>query len=142
MKSIREWRDLEQLGINYLTAESCGLSMRLLCDVNQKGKETVEAFLRCSLTSENWNSKVNGEPAVASVMLTRGVLDELAAFAWIYQTGNPARLSDRGVICMEHTDSVTDFERVERCYPGRWIGESNHPGNGIDNTHAMSGRQS
>lgn len=142
MKHFDSWRDLETLGINYLTSEPCGLAMRLLCDVNQKGKETIETFFRCQLVEgSNWNSKVNGEPAVASVMLPRGIFNELAAFAWIHQTNNPVRMPDkRGVIGMEADDTADYFKRVEKCYSGRWINKSNHPGTGIDNQHVMSGR--
>ena len=146
MRHYDSWNDLEQLGINYLTGEACGLMMRVLCDVNETGRKTVEAFFRCKLgDNSNWNGQVDGEPAVASVMLPRSIFAELAAFAHVEQTGCPARIEirngeARGVIGMEPHNDAKRFEDVEVYYPGRWVGKSNHPGTGIDNQHAFSGR--
>lgn len=142
MEHYDNWHDLEKLGINMLTGEACGLSMRLLCDVNQIGRETVDAFFRCCLGDDsNWNSMVNGQPAVASVMLTRSIFTDLAAFAHIFQTGRGVRICDNGeVLGLTGEEDADYLARVERCYPGRWVGKTSHPGTGIDNSHAMSGR--
>lgn len=84
MKSkISNWEHLEPFGIRYLTSESCGYGLRLLCDVNQQGREAIGLFFgQCRLLplSKNWNSEVNGEPAVGSVMLPRSIFRDLAAF--------------------------------------------------------------
>ena len=136
MEHYQSWRDLEKLGINYLTGESCGLSMRLLCDVNEIGRKTIETFLRCKLIDgSNWNTRVNGEPAVASVMLTRSVFKDLAAFAYLEQTGKPVRLTDNEVMGLTGNEDEDYIRQVEQVYDGRWIGMTNHPGTGIDNAH-------
>jgi hypothetical protein len=146
MQQYDSWTDLERRGIGYLTGEACGLSMRLLCDVNERGRKTVETFLRCKLVDDsNWNTTVDGEPAVASVMLPCSIFVELAAFAHVEQTGFPVRIisqngRDEEAIGMEEGDDQAMYNRVETVYPGRWVSKSTHPGTGIDNRHAMSSR--
>lgn len=130
------WNDLEKLGIHYLTGEACGLNLRALCDLTETGKATVEAFFRCQLPNDGWN---NGK---ASVMLPRSIFSDLAAFAHVHQTGNPVFVAKDGeVFGMEGDDPADYFRKVEKYHgPGRWVGKSNHPGTGVDNQHAMSGR--
>ena len=145
MEHYDSWNDAEKLGINYLTGEACGLALRLLCDVNQKGKDSVESFLRTQLVEgSNWNSSVNGEPAVASFMAPRdGFFSSLAAFCHVHQTGCAAAIRDSGeVIGMTSETSGEDYQRARRTWTdARWIVPNTfHPGNGIDNTHAVSGR--
>jgi hypothetical protein len=75
---------MPKFGINVLTGEACGLGMRLLCDLTEKGKLLIEEFFGGCLTLQagsNWNSNVGDEPAVASVMLPHSIWLELAAFA-------------------------------------------------------------
>ena len=83
MKTVNNWNDLSEFGINYLTGEACAYSMRLLCDVNEEGKRTLEAFFGGTVTiaeGSNWNSEVNGSEAIGSVLLSRGIFEDLAAF--------------------------------------------------------------
>lgn len=84
MKTITSFRDFEAYGINSLTGEACRYGQRILCDVNEDGKKLLEEFLCVSLTARNWNSTVNKKPAVASVMLPYGILQDLATFCLCY----------------------------------------------------------
>ncbi len=80
---ISTWRDLEKYGINPLTGEACAYSLRILCDVNQSGKELLERYFGNTITinpGSNWNSEVNKEPAIGSVMLPHEFLKPLATF--------------------------------------------------------------
>lgn len=72
---------LESIGISLLTGEACAFSMRVLCDVNQKGKELIEDFLGVTLSKEPWNSRVNNFPSVNSFMLSRETIDPLVRFS-------------------------------------------------------------
>jgi hypothetical protein len=78
VSEVTEWKDLEHFGIIMLTGESCGLGMRLLCDLNTRGVLIINEFLGGNVTfkkDSNWN---NG--AVASILLPRSILQDLAAF--------------------------------------------------------------
>jgi hypothetical protein len=84
MKTLNRISDLEQYGLEYLTGEACALSHRLLFDMNADGATLMcEYFgLPCieagSQTwrarppfASNWNTRVNGKPAVVSILLPR-----------------------------------------------------------------------
>lgn len=73
----------EALGINPLTGESCTYSMRILCDLNERGVALVRAWLGLpegAALAPSWNLRVGDAPAVASVMLDRDVFARLALF--------------------------------------------------------------
>lgn len=77
---INSIRDLEKYGINVLTGEACSFGMRWLCDLNEDGVDLLQSFYGVTLSSENWNSQVNGKPAIASFMLSRGTYVDLVVF--------------------------------------------------------------
>lgn len=83
MKVIRNWNDLEPYGVSCLTGEACGYGYRLLCDLNAMGVQLVQNCLEISEIKlrDAWNSKVNGEPAIASIMLPPSMITPLAIFA-------------------------------------------------------------
>lgn len=80
MKYIRNWNDLEQYGINALTGEACRIGLRLLCDVNQVGKNALQQWFGAELTQGSMNNSVNGLPAVASVYISHGAYRDLAVY--------------------------------------------------------------
>jgi hypothetical protein len=84
METISGWDGLREYGINALTGEACAYGMRILCDVNEDGKQILESFFSMSVTSRNWNSTVNGKPAVGSVMLHRVMFEPLATFILLH----------------------------------------------------------
>ncbi len=79
---IASFTDFQHFGINYLTGESCKLYMRGLFDLNRQGVDLVCSFLGISEDGMggNWNSMVDGKPAIKSVMLPRSLYDDLARF--------------------------------------------------------------
>jgi hypothetical protein len=80
---IKGWQGLaEAAGINALTGEACSYSQRLVCDVNEEGLDLLKDFFGVpKLQLEpSWNSRVNNEPAVGSIMLSRRMLTALAEF--------------------------------------------------------------
>ena len=83
MKHLTSWNDLKAYGIEALTGESCAFCMRLLCDLNEDGVALMRAFLGLSADtrlSRNWNSTVDGKPAVASVLLPRELFPVLCRY--------------------------------------------------------------
>lgn len=90
MKRISNMQDLVQFGINPLTGEACAYSMRLLCDLSEKGCENLSAFFGLPrgqvLFQSNWNSKVGEDDAVGSIMLVRSLVPDLSRFM-LYMDG-------------------------------------------------------
>jgi len=74
--------DLEQFGFRCLTGEACGLTMRLLYDVNLLGKRILEYSLGDIEVSlrEPWNG---GEFNAGSVMLTYDMARTCAIFGML-----------------------------------------------------------
>lgn len=66
---------LKELGINILTGERCNIGIRLLCDLSEKGVETIQNHIGFTPSAENWNSYVGEDKAVKSIMLTQTYLD-------------------------------------------------------------------
>lgn len=77
------WNNLQEYGINALTGEADSYSLRLLCDLSQKGKDLMESFLGDTVSfkdGSNWNSHVGEDQAVAAVMLPYSILGDLCRF--------------------------------------------------------------
>ena len=83
--NIGSFSDLEEYGLNCLTGEACAFHMRLLFDYNAEGAELLTNFLGLPVLADNsnWNSRVDGEDAVGSIMLTADAAWELATFAML-----------------------------------------------------------
>ena len=96
MLSIRQWRDLEEYGIDTLTGEACVYGIRVLCDLTEEGKATVCSFLgipKGAKMSVNWNSK-----GVCSVMLPASILEDLAVYTLFTQKNCVTCFRQQGVI--------------------------------------------
>lgn len=85
--AIRSAADLAVLGINPLTGEACAYSQRILCDVNEEGRELLREYLGLpSLElAPAMNGTVDGWPAVGCFMLSRGSIQDLARFGMFYK---------------------------------------------------------
>jgi hypothetical protein len=82
-KPVYSFGDLRQFGIANLTGEACAYSMRQLCDVNEDGKELLEAYFGVQLQlADNYNSSVNGKPSIGSLMLNSFSSQDIAQFAF------------------------------------------------------------
>ena len=68
---------LKTIGLNWLTGESCGYSMRILFDVEtEHAKELLESFFGTKLELHpKWNK------GIGSIMLSRGVIKDFIIFA-------------------------------------------------------------
>jgi hypothetical protein len=147
---ISSFRDLEKYGINPLTGEACAYSLRLLCDVNEDGKQLLERYFGNTITIQlgsNWNSKVNNKPAIGSIMLPNSIFQSLATFIAFYAENCFAVILHKGtngiIGCTEEELneylSFQPYLDVRRNYAHR---SNSSITTGDRNIHQMSGRVS
>lgn len=133
---IHNWNDLEKFGVIMLTGESCGYAMRLLCDLTEKGKLLIEKFLGGTVSikpDSNWNGGKKDDPHVGSVLLSRDVFSDLAAFALLQTYPN-------AWVCKRDGGFYAGMGEVPRNYADlRWYRRLNEVSTSR-NTHAFSGR--
>lgn len=159
MRTINCWDDMEQFGIRLLTGEACGYAMRLLCDVTEDGKRLIQAFLGGNIEikpGSNWNGGNVSDPHVGSILLPRGILMELGAFA-LLKTGTEIVVTmgdDR--VCEMDRERFDRYAKMDsdafaagsafalgsgdKPWLKRVWRRSSDPGTGDRNTHAFSGR--
>jgi hypothetical protein len=133
MKTINSWQDLRPYGIDVLTAESCGLSYRYLCDVTEQGKKAIEKLFDVELKlAENWNSG-----AIGSIMLPPDMLVPLGIFALLESGCTEVWANEHACLGIEDTDDDRVVEVSVRHY-GRCFAYKGTAGS--RNVHLMSGR--
>lgn len=146
------WNDMKAAGFDLLTGEACGLSMRVLIDVTEKGRLLFcKAFgldPKKNALGEAWNRGTKDDPHVGSVMLTTDALPVLAVFAALEAPGvvECHVASKDGQWCGVYGFSAADLpERDEWVETMRRFGYNvyrrGYYGTAGDrNQHAMSGR--
>lgn len=142
MKAISSWRELEAYGIDLLTAESCGLGLRYLCDVTEKGKKILQRLFDVpSITfSEAWNRGSKEEPHVGSILLTHDMLTSIAVFA-LLETGCTEVwvLKNKAVVGIEASDTEEELKIWQDVHaPFRRLKPQGTAGD--RNVHLMTGR--
>ena len=83
-KQINDYHDLVQYGLSPLTGEACPYGMRMLFDLNLAGVDLIEGFLSIRIDRSirtNFNSMVDGDEAIASILLNRDTVHDLIRFA-------------------------------------------------------------
>ncbi len=149
-------RVLGAYGFEYLTGESCAISLRILYDMSSRGIRLVEnAFsikIDRSSTPKNWNSQVGGMPAVASIKLSPAQARDLLIFALastyrfvVYVVAKPDKWSQDYLYCTDDRDDmveVVDIVRKSNLHDLRRVYSSfdGQPSVGLDNVHAFTGR--
>lgn len=146
---VRTMRDMTQFGIQGLTGEACAYGMRILCDVNEAGKELLADYFGMPTIqlSSNWNSQVGGEPAIGSVMLAHSCLQHLAQFAF-FRAGALAVIQGAdGVIGIFEQELITRYRAHLEQYPNCGLTLRVNHARRIDdsvvgsrNVHAFTGR--
>ncbi len=114
MKAVTSWTALEPFGIVVLTGEACALGYRILCDLTEKGKRTVERCLSVEISSESWNSGSNEDRHVASIMLTQEMLVPLAVFALLDSGCREVWTTQYAAFGVEDGDSEEDVSRLRQ----------------------------
>lgn len=119
MHKIQCWDDLRPFGIEMLTGEACGLSYRVLCDVTQKGKQTIEKTLGVANLglADNWNRGALDDPHVGSIMLVPELFIPLAIFALLEHGCREVwRTKSEGLVGIEQADDPERVEAIKRMY--------------------------
>jgi hypothetical protein len=152
LQPIHTFADLRQFGINALTGESCVYSMRVLCDLDEQGVALMIDYLGLLPGSTpfapNWNSSVDGKPAVASIMLDRDCLSRLAVFASFRAGALAVALGGDGtVVPLTTPERVAEYGEFAAKHPEKarlWRNPatipSEQPRVGSRNVHLFSGR--
>ncbi len=140
---VHNWHQLASWGINMLTGESCGYSMRLLCDLTEKGASHIRSFLGGNVEftpASNWNSVIytedGKEDAIASILLPRSIFKDLAAFLLLQDGWQWVISHDTEIVGMNQR-AYDEYCRRDM------IAESSlriHNPGASRNTHQMSGR--
>lgn len=147
MKTLHSLADLSTYGVGILTGEACSFGLRLLCDLTDPGWDLVAAYLggpELDCFPPNWNSSVAGQPAVASVMLTRAALSDLCVFALFYRE-NATVVLERGGTYIGLSPSDEYYDKYEDIVNAPSSGYTvyrklAHRTDGGRNQHALTGR--
>lgn len=144
---LGERNNLYKIGIDILTGEACGLSMRLLCDIDNHAQTLINNFLGgIDFLAPGWNSDNK-----KSLMLTRNFLHDIEIFSLASQYDY--------VVLFEHSYNNREycayFNNVDydECYQGlishleeykhkiiRIYNRSGTARGGLRNQHEYSGR--
>ena len=146
------WHDFRKAGIEFLTGEACGLMLRVLCDVTEKGRllfcKTFGLDPTTNKLGEPWNGGSKDAPHVGSVMLSLDQLPLLSVFACL-ETGVPecyVVTDDRGVWRGTYGFAPDDRADLDRWLEfekrhGRSVVRRAYQGTAGDrNRHVFSGR--
>lgn len=149
MKHVN-FNSMQEIGVHPLTGEADAFCMRLLCDLNKTGVEMMLAFLGMkpdTQLAKNWNSMVDNEPAVASIMLTRETLWGYAKF-FLFMEGYEYIIEQPYGLYALQADEEQTAGYLRLCEaPGSEFkllrnptSHSKQPRMGGRNIHAMTGR--
>ena len=139
MKTVSSWDHLRPYGIIALTGEACSLMYRILCDLTQKGKTIVERCLSVQIQSDSWNCGSEGDPHVASIMLSEEMIVPLAVFALLDAGCREVWIVEHAAIGIEPNDAEDTVERMKEMRRPRRRFAFNGPFQDR-NQHQMSGR--
>lgn len=155
MKSvhIHGWSDLKQFGINSLTGESCAFSMRLLCDLSEEGTDLMSEFFGLPRNDASlcfappWNSRVGDDPSIASIMLPKGIFDDLCRFALLAVSKVDVVIKQPDGSWCGYSELTNDVETMLETLVRKdgWLRFTNPHRAGTDgsrNVHAFTGRSS
>lgn len=141
--TLSGWHNFDVFGITVLTGEACAYSQRLLCDVNDDGLALLSEFwgIPGLKLAPPMNTRVNGLPAVGSVMLAPDAWKDLARFAFFHSRALGWVESGSGELTGIYSKELLD-RYVEHDYPvhRNYALTSDHPHVGSRNVHQMTGR--
>ncbi len=112
---VSSLHDLGPFGIQALTGEACGFTMRLLCDVTAKGKRIAMQWLGLPHDTplrKAWNRGTAEDPHVGCLMLQGNQLQGLAVVAFAQANFQCAVILQNGDV-MGVSRPETDEQRTE-----------------------------
>ena len=157
MNSVSNWNDFKPFGIYFLTAEACGLSLRILFDISPKGKAILEQYLGVK-NIELWepmnpksrlkeeeienNVPVNEQMhPIGTFMLTRDMFTTLAVFCLLTLPENEVVVSGKyGVNAYSRENYMKMREHIGRLSESRIYMKEGDALGGFRNRHQFSGR--
>jgi hypothetical protein len=145
MKMLTNIRDLEPFGIQMLTGEACAFSMRLLCDINQKGLDLIQEYLgtgEIEVNSQWKNGDIGGcGERIGSMMLPHSVLWDLLVFAHLKQGFTVVRCRHDILVLDDDDKAHWKREDLSSVYDVvRYYDAIGGPRVGTRMVHQMSGR--
>ena len=139
---------LKSIGINILTGEACGLSMRLLCDITESAQTLLSDFFGgVTFNAVGWNN-YDGK----SIMLTRETLNDIIVYSVCTQYPIVIKCSyrnKRGKFETNHLRGLNTQDELNALKPHyqkihdnnyRVFYSSGTAAGGLRNTHEFSGR--
>lgn len=106
---VSSFFDLKKFGIEPLTGEACPFGQRILCDLNEEGKNLLEQYFGTEITSKNWNSFVGEDKAIASIMLSKNSLKDIVIFILFMKKYKKVYIYDK-VIYGVNEEDLKHFE--------------------------------
>ena len=146
MQKFTCWDELRAYGVDMLTGEACGLSYRLLCDVTEKGKHTIQIALGIANLElhDSWNRGEPQDPHIGSLMVVPELLVPLGVFALLENGCHEVwRTKSDGLWGVEPTDDPERVEAFKRLHAdnGNLVRRYSYGGTAGDrNRHEMTGR--
>lgn len=136
--------NLIDFGINRLTGEACAFGRRILCDLNEDGRDLLADFFSISPNAfyENWNTKVGRKPAIASIMLDREYFKSILIFALLRQGWDYVIIFNEDRLQFYVTHNYEELSKWIKEQPELGVIHNwNHTNScGSRNIHQMSGR--
>ena len=122
-----DYSDLKQYGLKALTGEACSFGMRMLCDVNDKGRRLLESFFGMTGLSlaSNYNSTVEEYGDVnGSLVLGHKTLWELMIYVGFYieRCTMLAIMEKRGSIAGIYSNDPDDVAKFRDNAPEYYMG--------------------
>lgn len=136
-KTIRSLSDLRPYGINLLTGESCALSRRLLCDVNEHGKSLILKAL--GLREISMAADWNGGDAIGSILLDRETLQTITILALFEDESTIEVWEDGGAFSAMDAETLHYYNNADPTITEN-IRKYRIPNRTGRNVHQMTGR--
>jgi hypothetical protein len=150
-----EWKELKfdgdalrEYGINMLTGEACGISMRLLCDLTEEGYDLIVDFFGGATPTHSAMNR-----GKACIMLSRDTLRDIVIFGALRNGANNVvafeydRYSNARNVYKSFVGTIDQLRHDLELYKqydwvkiGRSWDRSGTAHDGMANRHEMSGR--
>ena len=143
MKNVNCWNDLRAYGIDVLTGEACGLSLRLLCDCTDRGRKLLSKVFGIPqmALAEPWNGGTAQDPHVGSILLPPDLFSLLGVFALLENGCREAWVTKNNAVLGLEPGDMADADHIASVFKDQVARRFAYRGTARDrNVHEMSGR--